>query len=407
VTTDRPASGRVPVLDRAAWRDAVLVWLGQHVLLVAVTYLTVTLLRIPPDSPAHARWTDLLYPWYGWDGANYAVIATTGYDTLWKASLFPLLPALEHALAPLAGGDPALAGLLLANAAELAAFALFRVLAERELDRETARRGLLYLALFPTALFFAAPYTESLFLLLSVATFLALRRERWWLAGALAAVATLIRSPGILLTLPIAVQGLGALRRSGAWSYSRRDGLALRRNQLNPRQSLGILGALFLPLATLGGYIAYLHQRFGLWNAIAYAQQTGGGRTLDWPWVGFLRVARAFVQFGPDPTRFQPHILLDTTFSLAFIALALVAIRRVALPYALYACACCLQAICTPAHNWLALSGNMRYMLVAFPIFFVLGRWGARRNVELALLLAMVPLLVLFVATFVSRGWVA
>jgi hypothetical protein len=397
-----------PLRNRDAWRDTALVWLGQHALLLAATYLAGTLLRFPLGSSGPVAWGTLLSGWLGWDGANYAVIAGQGYHSLWMAAFFPALPAVEHMLAPLTGGNPAVAGMLAANTAELGALGLFRVLAERELGRAPARRALLYLALFPTAFFFAAPYTESLFLLLSVGAFLALRRERWLVAGALAALATLTRSPGILLILPLAAQCALALRDAGAWSYERGGGgLRVAWGRLRPREGLVMLAGLLLPCAAFAGYTVYLHNQLGRWDALAYAQAHGGGRELAWPWVGFLRDARALVQLGFDPNRFQAHILLDTAFALAFIALAVATIRRVALPYVLYAWACLLQAICTPAHNWLALSGIMRYMLVAIPIFFVLGRWGERRGVERALLWAMLPLLALFTAVFVLKGWVA
>ncbi len=391
------------VLDRVVWRDAAMIWLAQHALLIAITYLTVTLINT--TSAAHVAWASFLDPWYGWDGANYAVIATTGYNSLWTAAFFPLLPAVEHALAPLAGGQPALAGLLLANAAELAAFALFRVLAERELDRDTARRALLYLAFFPTAFFLAAPYTESIFLLTSVAAFLALRSRRWLLAGALVAVATLIRAPGLLLTVPLAAEGYTALREASTGRTH--DAARPWYRQFEPRLAASLFVGLALPVATLGLYAAYLYGRFGTWTAISQAQASGGGRGLNWPWVGFLRLAKAFAEHGIEPDRFQPHMLLDLAFTLAFIALTILAVRRLSLPYALYTLACLLQVICTPSHNWYAQSSNMRYMLVVFPIFFLFGRLGARRNVELAMLLTMVPLLVLFVAIFVSHGWVA
>ena len=47
----------------------------------------------------------------------------------------------------------------------------------------TPRPALLLLAVFPGALYFGAPYSESLFLLCSVGAFLAARKDRWALAG--------------------------------------------------------------------------------------------------------------------------------------------------------------------------------------------------------------------------------
>ena len=53
--------------------------------------------------------------------------------------------------------------------------------------RVAAARRVWLLALFPASLFFGAPYSESLFLLVSVGAFYAARTGRWAWAGALAA----------------------------------------------------------------------------------------------------------------------------------------------------------------------------------------------------------------------------
>ena len=68
-----------------------------------------------------------------------------------------------------------------------------------------ARRTLLYVALFPTALFLGAVYGESLFLLLAVATFLLAEREplRW--AGGAAGLAFLTRPTGLVLVAALAL----------------------------------------------------------------------------------------------------------------------------------------------------------------------------------------------------------
>lgn len=169
----------VALRDRRVWRDAALIWLATRLLFAALTYLGETFLFIPAHSGQHVGWDALFRPWLGWDGANYAVIAREGYIHLWETQYFPLFPALEHVLAITLLQNPAataVAGAIIANVAGFFALVLVRLLAERELGRAAAQRTLLYLAVFPTAFFFAASYTESLFLLLSVGTFLCLRR---------------------------------------------------------------------------------------------------------------------------------------------------------------------------------------------------------------------------------------
>src|SRR5262249_35708079 len=159
------------LLDRFAWRDATLIWLAQRVAFLALTYLG-WLLPITHDKTLPQPWSQPFLPWATFnDGLMYPTIAREGYAHLWQAAFFPLLPLIEHILSPIPFVSPEAAGLVAANVACLGAFALLRVLVERELGRAAARRTLLYMAVFPTALFFAAAYTKSLFLLLSVGAF--------------------------------------------------------------------------------------------------------------------------------------------------------------------------------------------------------------------------------------------
>src|SRR5205085_5711798 len=71
---------------------------------------------------------------------------------------------------------------------------------------QVAHRTLLYLCIFPTAFYLFAPYNESLFILLTAGAFLAMRLQKWWLAGLLGLLAALTRSAGILLVIPYLVE---------------------------------------------------------------------------------------------------------------------------------------------------------------------------------------------------------
>lgn len=381
--------GSTPVrlLDRAVWRDAALIWLLQHALLAGVFYVGASFLMPGMTNTTGVQWWYMAGRLFGWDGANYAQIAQQGYSQPWTAAFSPLLPAIEHVLAPLAGGNAALAGALVANAAALGAFGLLRWLVADLDGPQIARRTVFVLAVFPTAFFLALPYTESLSLLFSVGAFVALRYRRWLLTGVLAALAALSHTHGVLLLLPMAAVLIGDLRRD-------------RHLPTSPVIAAIVLG-FAAPLAAFVGFTAYLHARFGVWNAMAMAQAQGGGRGFDLPIVGFLRAGRAlFVQFSPNLSLYQVHIVVDGAFTVAFIALAVATIHRLPLEYVVFTWGNLLLDLCTPAHNWYALTSNMRYMLMVFPLFILLGRWSARPAVERALLLVALPLLALFFVAF-------
>jgi Mannosyltransferase (PIG-V) len=395
----------VALTDRDAWRDAALVWLGVHLLLLALTYLG-WLLPIAYDHKLrHAVWARPYLPWaVNFDGTSYADIARAGYVHLEQPAFYPLYPLLERAASVLTLGHLGVAGLVVANLACLGAFGVLRVLAERELGCPAARRALVALAVFPTALFLAAAYAESLFLLLSLSAFLALRAHRWAIASVLIALAALTRPVGILLLAAMAAE---------VWASSP----DLRQAVTHPATLLRVLrshsvssvlkicSAFALPVVALAGYSAFLAARFGSFFAATRAEAGGWGRYLSWPWDGFARAAGAlFTVGGPK----EVHAFLDIVFTLLFVGLTVAILRRLPAPYVAYTAATLALVLLTPLHdNWAALHSNSRFMVVVFPLFLLIGSWQPRRAVQLALLLASLWLLAVFTLSFVNGSWVA
>jgi hypothetical protein len=109
-----------------------------------------------------------------------------------------LYPLVSKVASFLTGGHPLLGATLVSNASLLGAMLVLYALVTLEYSEAHARKAVTYLALFPTAFFLLAPYSESLFLLLSVSAFWFGRRDRWALAALLALLAALTRSVGVV-----------------------------------------------------------------------------------------------------------------------------------------------------------------------------------------------------------------
>ena len=132
--------------------------------------------------------------WARWDSDWFLRIAEHGYS--WPSStpaFFPLYPLLVAAFGWVLLGHTVLAGVLVSLVAGAAAFGLLYQLALERLGEEVARRTVLFLAVAPTSLFFGAVYSESLFLLLTVASFVAAERGRFWQAGVAGGLALLMK----------------------------------------------------------------------------------------------------------------------------------------------------------------------------------------------------------------------
>src|SRR3954469_5067688 len=192
-----------------AGRDTWQVLLGSRALVWVAGIGAVLRFGFEPSvsAPADVRpygWVVslLTLPATPWDAGHYVAIADRGYDAPLRAAFFPLYPLLARAVtAPLA--SPLLGGVFVSFAALAAALYLLHKLVTLELGERYARPALLVTALFPTAFFFSAIYTESLFLALSVGAFYAARRQRWAVAGLCGGLAAATRNTGVLLLVPL------------------------------------------------------------------------------------------------------------------------------------------------------------------------------------------------------------
>ena len=173
---------------------------------------------IPPLADSGAAFP-LVGVWQRWDACWYTKIATYGYvggDTN-SVAFWPLFPAAIAPLGAVLGNAMALAGLVVSGVAYVAAMVGLERLVTRDFDRETAVRTVVFISIFPTAFFFFAPFTESLFLALAVWCIVAARERRWWLALVVGFLAALTRVQGLFLALPIAWEAFTWFRSERPW----------------------------------------------------------------------------------------------------------------------------------------------------------------------------------------------
>lgn len=104
-----------------------------------------------------------------------------------------------------------------------------------------------------------------------------------------------------------------------------------------------------------------------------------------------------------DWTLFGPlYSVLDVVASVMLIALTIVAIRRLPLPYGVLAGSTTLLVMMS-AH----LQSMPRWSLTVFPVFFVLAKWGSDRRFHWLLVTVSLVLALLAMARFTQWRWVA
>ena len=172
--------------------------------LIPLWVIGVVGLWLVPAGPSH--WTPHIAHWLApfarWDSAWYYRIAAHGYFRTAAYAFSPLYPLLMRGLHALSGAPYVLAGELIAWGADLLALFLLVKLWREEAGDLVTRRALGLMLAYPAAFFLVAMYPESLYLLLSVVTYLLLRRGRYGWAAVAMAAAALSRANGILLILP-------------------------------------------------------------------------------------------------------------------------------------------------------------------------------------------------------------
>ena len=352
-------------------------------LAVLVVGYEVTARRRVGGVPLHWSFVSrLTREWAIKDGGSFIAIARGGYWRPHSAAFFPLYPLALRATAMLTGGDYALAGVLLSLACYAAAMVLLYRLTAAEFDTRTAALAVAFISVFPTALSFGLVYSESLFLLLTLAAFVFARKERWLPAGVAGMLAVATRSSGLVL-LPALLLLYGG-QQGWTWRH-----VSLRW----PRDRRGAWLAL-IPAGLLA-FMAYLWWRLGDPLAFSVAERANWGRSLAPPWVDVVRGFRAartavhslYVHKGS----FRPLLLpslgaginpvlrLLSFGTLVFVAGGIVAgWRRLAAPYTVFAVASVLVPLSFPAKLH-ALYSFPRFTLVIFPLFMVLGLASRKR----------------------------
>lgn len=396
------------------WRKATLavlpIFLFTRIFFLAITYFGGVLFTVSNYSPQQVSLHSLLYNWSHWDARTYYLIATKGYYEFSKAAFFPLYPYLERFLSEFLHIDALLAGMCISNLAFLATLVVLYRFVETEFDSDTARRTAFYLSIYPTALFFFAAYSESLFLLFLLSSFYAMRRGAWWLAGVFGGLATLTRSIGLALLLIFLweyVRQLYPLLRQ-AWSEKR---WLLVLSKLS-----NLLAALLIPLG-FGIFVFYLNKRFHDPLAFEHAQVWWhSGPTF--PWVAIGQTLKSLLTVAPF-TFAIPHEIIDLTSVFLFAVLLLlcfVGAERfsvsqwsllffgiLAWVYPLFFPGIPTYGIAS--HPYDALPSLERYVLEIFPAFILLARLGRYPQVHRYYLLTAMALLTFFTLQFLTGHW--
>lgn len=319
--------------------------------------------------------------WNRWDAVNYLDIAQLGYlqsgNFRFQIVFFPFYPALTAAF-NFVIDDYLISAFVVSGIASVALGLVFRQLVRMDYSEKIAQFSVLFLFVFPTAFVLHIPYTESLFLALTVGCFLAARKRRWMLVGILGALACLTRINGLILLPALLFEVLDERRETKVFNR-------------------GWFWLLLIPT----GFIAYLALNYYVTgNATMFMvyQREHWGRYLRLPFYGILETWKSIFQKGPSAA------IMNGLQELLFVGIGLAAIvlgwRTLRGSYRVWMIL-----------NWLLFISTSyiqsvpRYTLVLFPLFILMAVAAARNWwANVLFIVWSVLYLALFTTQFV-RGW--
>ncbi len=253
--------------------------LTSRMIIYFIGYLY-TLLVLNQQQDLFASFVSL---WFKWDSEHYLEIAQNGYRSVGdKAHIicfYPLYPSFIRLFARITG-NYLWAAVMVSNLALITAGYYLYQLTRLDFDEDTSHRAVKYMLIYPFSFFLGLPYTESLFLALTLMTLYYLRKKEWLIAGTCGCLAALTKNQGVLLLIPAGIEYL--LSNNPVATFRQQNypaafksffirGLALL---LIP---MGILVYLFINKMILGDWFGFLeyqenfyHQRLGFFANTIY-----------------------------------------------------------------------------------------------------------------------------------------
>ena len=373
-----------------AFKNILPTYFTIHLLFFIITCLSV-LFSIKDFSSQHLNISTLWQSWLHWDTYNYIAVAVNGYSVSWLTAFYPLYPLLVRCLMFLVH-DPLIAGLIVSNLSGLGMLVVLYRVVQEDFDDEVASRTVLYFSVFPTAFFFAAVYSESLFLFLTLLSFYQMRHSRWWLAGIFGALAVLTRPTGLFLLLPF------------CYEYLRQHNFKLRNMRFDIASGLCII-------AGIGLFALYCYYLFHDPLAFSHAEARWD-RKLSVPGYAVLRTVHAII-ISQGVLSFQSlRNILDLIPDLFMVVLVILGFvgpwkfRRDLWVYAIFAAAFFVFPQLFPFAGLYPLQAMARFLLPVFPVFIVLAAIGKNRKLDVGYLLISGSVLFFLLTQFLTGHWV-
>jgi hypothetical protein len=399
------------LIKRIDWKcvgAVLLAFIATRAMIMIVTYFSMAQIPQRTDIASWDYNPRNLIPngFVRWDSGFYLTIAEGGYvgTSPQVKPFFPLYPIFMRLVLPITK-NLYRSGLFVSNISFLIALFYLYALTKEEFDEGTAGRAVFYIAAAPTAFFFSALYTESLFLLFLTACFYYSRNGKWLLAAIAGAMASATRSLGFLVALVIFFEALWQQRvRFIPKPWTLKAQFEILKDDLNkiPGAWKGILASV-ISTSGLVAYMVHLNQIVG--DPLAFLHsQAGFGRTIGFDWVSRL-IQYLLTNHKITGNVFYGEIsnfgtLMDTSAAIIFFPLVILVFIKFRPSFALFTVLSFFLPLATGVTT-----SMQRYVLTLIPCFILLAVWGKRPWVDRLIITISLPLQAYLLILFTHWYW--
>ena len=305
---------------------------------------------------------ELCSKWNLWDAPHYIEIAQNGYSQHVENGqhlflvFFPLYPMLIRVMAAIVR-NYIVAGILVSTLCYCGGCVLMYKLVTIDYSKSIARTSVVLLSVSPFSFYFGGIMTESTFFLVTIATFLAIRQHKWFVAGILGILASLTRSVGVFMVVPAAIEWVTSERpllliKEKGWKCLIRRFIKLLPIALTP---IGTLIYLYINYRVEGDPFVFMKYQSEHWSV----NLQFFGKTLR---MLFSRAFNPTDNWALQSSIFIPGLLSATIAAIAILLSA----RRMR---SMYISFMIVYFMFNAAHSWPI--SMPRYMLCIFPAFWL------------------------------------
>ena len=326
-----------------------------------------------------------LAPWANFDGLHYLFIAGNGYTN--NMGFFPLYPlAIKLFSTVLFAKTPFdisyfFSAFLISNVAFFASLVVFYKLLSLDYKEKQTKQMVLAMLVFPTSFFLGSLYSESLFLLFLFLSFYFARKKRWFLASFFGLLLSLTRLVGIFIFPTLIYEYLKEEKRSYRELFQ--SGLWLA--------PVGLIGYSIYNYILKKDFLYFIHAQGNFLNNRSVTSIVLFPQTV-------FRYVKILSSLNQSQFEWWIALLELGSFIFAAVLLYIAWKKKVRLSYILFSS----LAVLIPASSG-TFTALPRYILVAFPIYIVV---GLIKNKYLKIVYFVVSTVLLFIFTFFfSKGY--